>query len=428
MAETHQKISLLGFSIWLLAALFFLYEFFLRTFIGSIAHQIIPDLHLNAETFAILGSAYYIAYSVMQIPVGILADRFGIKAILAFASLVCGAATYLFSTADGFTSAFIGRLLMGFGSSFAFVCLLVIALTWFPRRLFGLFAGISQFVGTLGPLFAAGPLIALMHHLHTSWRHALAGIALFGIALCILVLLIVKNKPRDTDQAIIYLDRSIELKTKLKRLIRNPQAWAVAFYSAAIYAPLALLGAIWGTEYLQTRGLSQATAADIISAAWLGYAIGCPLLGACSDILKRRSPLLITSALLALIVTCCITYLPSASTALYGTLFFLLGLSAAGQNVGFAAITEHVDTSSQATALGLNNGMIMLFSAILPPAVSWFILSSSSQHQSPLQSHDFMIGFSAMPLLSTAALIISALIIRETYCKPQKHLIKLNPS
>ena len=87
MQDQQEKspISALGLLIWGLAAFFFLYEFFLRTFIGSVAHQVIHDLRLNAETFAILGSAYYIAYGVMQVPVGILVDKFGVKLIMTFA-------------------------------------------------------------------------------------------------------------------------------------------------------------------------------------------------------------------------------------------------------------------------------------------------------------------------------------------------------
>ena len=119
MTNLQQKspISTLGLIIWGLAALFFLYEFFLRTFVGSVAHQVIPDLKLNAETFAIIGSAYYVAYGVMQIPVGILADKFGVKILMVFATLVCVVSTFLFAHADGFSTAFISRLLMGFGSS-----------------------------------------------------------------------------------------------------------------------------------------------------------------------------------------------------------------------------------------------------------------------------------------------------------------------
>ncbi|WP_235206122.1 MFS transporter [Coxiella burnetii] len=152
-------ISFLGLIIWLIAALFFLYEFFLRTFIGTVAHQIIPDLHLTPESFALIGSAYYIAYAIMQIPVGVLADKFGVKLIMIFAVLVCAVATWLFAQSTGFGFAFFSRFLMGFGSSFAFICLLVIAVTWFPRRYFGFFAGTSQFIGTMGPLLAGGPLV-----------------------------------------------------------------------------------------------------------------------------------------------------------------------------------------------------------------------------------------------------------------------------
>ena len=112
-----------GLIIWMIAAFFFLYEFFLRTFVGSVAHQIIPQLHLTVEKFALIGSAYYIAYGVMQIPVGILVDKFGVKRVMLFATLMCVFATFLFSHATDFAFAFVSRFLMGFGSSFAFVCL-----------------------------------------------------------------------------------------------------------------------------------------------------------------------------------------------------------------------------------------------------------------------------------------------------------------
>ena len=267
-SQTKSPLSSLGLIIWGLAALFFLYEFFLRTFIGSVAPQVIPDLKLNAETFAIIGSAYYISYGVMQIPVGILADKFGVKIIMIFATLVCASATFLFAHSTGFTTALTSRLLMGFGSSFAFVCLLVVAVTWFPRKYFGFFAGSSQFIGTMGPLLAGGPLIAMMATYHATWRTALNQISGLGIILAVLILLIVKNKPRDSEQALIYLKQEQPLKHTLLRLVKNKQAWLVAFYSATVYVSIELLGAIWGTEYLQARGLSQNSAADMISLAW----------------------------------------------------------------------------------------------------------------------------------------------------------------
>ena len=422
----RSSFPILGLIIWSLAALFFLYEFFLRTFVGSVANQVIPDLNLNAETFSIIGSAYYIAYGAMQVPVGILADKFGVKRIMIFATLLCAGSTFLFAHATGFYTAFLSRLLMGFGSSFAFICLLVVAVTWFPRKNFAFFAGSSQFIGTMGPLLAGGPFIALMARFHTTWRVALSAIGIAGVILTILTILIVKNKPRDAETTLIYLKQEATLSDRLRRLVQNNQAWLVAAYSATVYISLALLGAIWGTAYLQALGFSQKTAAYIVSFAWLGNAVGCPLLGAISDTIKRRKPLLIFCGLLGLFTTIGIVYLPIAHLSwVYGLLFFCLGMAAAGQNIGFAAISEHVDLATRATALGLNNGSMTLFAAIIPPIVSYFIFLSARGNDHHLQYHNFVLGFSIMPILYISSVILALFFIKETYCRPQKEMIIL---
>jgi MFS family permease len=423
------SFSILGTIIWLIAALFFLYEFFLRTFIGTLAHQILPDLHLNAETFALISVGYYITYGVMQIPVGICADRFGIKKVLTFAILVCALSAILFAYAHNFSSAFLCRLLMGFGSSFAFVCLLTIALTWFPHQYFGFLAGASQFIGTMGSLLAGGPFIFFIMRLHGNWRLAIFEIGLLGIVLALLAVLIVKNKSRPVgDQSLIVLTRPHSLLDTLRRLMTNRQAWYVAVYSACIYLPIALLGALWGVNYLEARGLPQAIAADMISIGWLGYALGCPILGGFSDLIRRRKFALILSAIVGLIVTLCISYIPLHSAWIYGFLFFMLGLAAAGQNVGFAVISEHVSLQARATALGLNNGVVILFAAIFPLITSYFIHRSMIGVEHPLHPGNFLLGFMVMPLLCLVAIIISIFLIKETYCRPQKTTVVLDAS
>ena len=426
MTTKNIKISPLGLLIWSLGALFFMYEFFLRTFVGSVAHQIIPDLHLNAESFATLGTAYYIAYAVMQIPVGILTDKLGLKIVLAAATLLCAVATLLFTHSTGLTTALISRVLMGLGSAFAFVCLLVILVNWFPRKYFGSLSGLSQFVGTMGPILGGGPLIMLMASHHENWRQALSTIAYFGVALSVLVILFVKNKPSNGPQKLIFLQKDRPLALSLKILAKSKQAWFIAIYSAAIYVSIALLGAIWGTEYLQARGLSQSNAATMISLSWLGYAIGCPLLGFVSDTLKRRKPILTFCAIIGFCVTSSILYLPlSQSQLAYGALFFMLGIAASGQNIGFATIAEQVDKKTKATALGLNNGAIMITAALVPAIVSYSIYSTShgSAH---LVTHDFQKGLSIMPLLCFVAFLTSIFLIKETFCKPQKDKIILD--
>lgn len=419
-------ISKLGLFIWALAASFFLYEFFLRAFLGSVAHQVIPDLHLNAVAFSLIGSSYYLAYGIMQIPVGILADKFGVRIIMFAGVTLCAISAYMFSHATGFDSALTSRVVMGIGSSFAFVCLLVVAATWFPRKFFGFFSGLSQFIGTMGPMLAAGPMILAMNALHEDWRTMMTQIAAIGLTLAILIIVFVRNKPRDGEQALIILKNTTPIIQSLKQLVKNNQAWAVAFYSATTYVSMALLGAMWGTEFLQVQGLTQAKAANIISISWLGYAIGCPLLGALSDIAKRRKPTLVACSILGLIATAGIVYLPLTHFSwVYGMLFFLLGVAASGQNLGFAAITEHTDITNRATALGMNNGTITLSTSSIPPIASYFIYLSAANHPEQLQPENFYVAFACMPAMYVISFLISTFWFKETYCKPQKEAIVL---
>lgn len=419
------NIHLHGFLIWLIGALFFMYEFFLRTFVGSVAYQVIPDLHLNAETFSIIGASYYIAYALMQIPVGVLADKFGVKLSLAFATLLCAVATFIFAHASEFVVAFIGRVLMGVGSAFAFVCLLIIVINWFPRKYFGTFSGVSQFVGTMGPLLGGGPLIAVMQTYHESWRTALSGVAIVGLVLCALVILVVKNKPRNAKQKLVFLQKEKPFKERLSILIKNKQVWCIALFSATTYTSIALLGAIWGTEYLQARGLSQYNAANMISLSWFGYAVGCPLTGVISDAMRRRKPVMITTTIIGMIVTSLLVFMPLGhSLYRYGFLFFSLGIAASGQNISFAIMSEQVDRLTRATAIGLNNGGMMITSAFIPPIVSYFIYRIS-HGSAQLTAHDFTAPFTIMPILYALSCFAAVFLIRETYCKPQKDKIVL---
>ena len=74
--STNQRITLFGLCVWTLATLYFVYELFIRVSLGTIATNFISDLDINAAEFALIGTAFYIAYSSMQIPVGIIADKF----------------------------------------------------------------------------------------------------------------------------------------------------------------------------------------------------------------------------------------------------------------------------------------------------------------------------------------------------------------
>jgi MFS family permease len=423
------RIRAVGVFVWAIAAAFFLYEFFLRTFFGSLEPQIMKSLQLNAATFSVLGSCYYLTYGLMQIPVGIVVDRFGVKATTVFAASVCGASALLFAAAQGFALGLAARLLMGFGSSFAFIILLVIAREWFPRKNFGLFAGLSQFVGTLGPILAGGPLVLVITREHVDWRVIISGLGFAGFVIAVLGLLFVRGRKSDDPDRLRLLLPRLGVGQQVKMLLKNRQAWFVALYSALIYTSIATLGAIWGTRVLIAKGLTQETAGDAVSVLWIGYAVGCPLAGFLSDTLRRRRSVLVGMALLAFLATGSLRIFEEGGLPLFGTIFFVIGFAGGAQNVGFATIVEKVTDRLSATSMGLNNGLMLLFDTVNPVIFGLLVtitLKNKDTENFTAENFDWALAY--IPGLCLVALLVSVFLIRETYCKPQQDVVLLDPS
>ena len=421
MADNN-KLSFAGTVIWIICAVFFMYEFLLRTVLGTFEHPIIYDLNLNLITFAILSStSYQLIYGMMQIPVGLITDRFGLKKTLFFATVICALSVAGFSLTYNFHTAVIFRIIMGFGSSFGFVCLLVAVYDWMPKKNIAFFIGLSQFIGTMGPMLAAGPMNSVANESHVDWRYIFYGLAIIGIVIAVLVLLVVKNN-QDYTGSFQILKRPKPVASDIYHLIKQPQVWYIAVFSACVYFVIEYLSENSGKAFLILNGYGASTASYMLTIAWLGYAIGCPLLGFISDIISKRKAMMILSAILCLISAIIIFYLP-INVILLSLAFFMLGVGASGQSIGFAIMAEQCNHNYLAAGLGLNNAMIMLVAAINAPIIGWLL--SIFSKESVLSISDYQQAFILIIVLMIAALMLSIFFIKETFCKSMKETTKL---
>ena len=429
--EQTRTFSFRGLFIWWLASLFFFYEFFLQVVLGTIAPTFMKDLHLSPTQFSIICAAYYIFYSLMQIPVGILADKFSIKKILSIATLVTSLGVFFLATSQGFFTAFLARLLTGSGSAFAFVCLLVLALNWFSEKHIGLLTGIAQFFGGLGPLIAGAPLTLLIALFHNDWRLVLLSIGFIGLALMVCIFLFVKDAPSVEEHQLIFIPRNISIRKSLLQLLSTKQIWSIICTGAFGYVSIPLIGAYWGTSYLLVRGLEKPIASLICSMIWLGYALGCPSFGKTSDAMGRRKPFIIFGAACGIGISLLLLYLPLQNAILLGILFFLLGFSASSALLSFPLISENVNEDIQGTAFGLTNTIGMAMAAIIPmlstatmEIASRILGHSSGGHLYSLPV--FTIGLSFIPVLFTIVLLNALFFLKETFCRSQTAVYKVN--
>ena len=117
----HWQVRPLPWVMCLIAAFFYMYEYWLRVTPSVLVEYFTHHYGLTLTQIGALSSAYYLAYTPMQLVVGSLIDRFGVRRLLTLAVIICGFGNFLFGQPSTLHLVHYGRILTGFGSAFAFV-------------------------------------------------------------------------------------------------------------------------------------------------------------------------------------------------------------------------------------------------------------------------------------------------------------------
>ncbi|MBX9702543.1 MAG: MFS transporter, partial [Silvanigrellaceae bacterium] len=152
MKKSPAAPSYLPYFIWLLGAFFYLIDYVIRVSPSVLTPTLMQFFNANAFAIGGFSAFFYYAYIGMQIPVGILVDKFGPKFLLVGSALICAGSTFMFAEMQTITIGFLSRLLMGFGASFAFVGTLKLISIWFPGDKFAFLAGMTQAMGMVGAM------------------------------------------------------------------------------------------------------------------------------------------------------------------------------------------------------------------------------------------------------------------------------------
>jgi MFS family permease len=404
--------------VWGLAALFYCYEYLLRISPSLFTGDLMRYYSLNGAALGNLIAFYYYAYAPAQLPVGILMDRFGPRVLITLAALGCAIGSFLFAATHLFYVAAIGRFLVGFSSAFAFVGVLKVATIWLPANRFGMIAGLTTSLGMVGAMIGDNLLNLVIERWHWQLTTMLSGV--FGIILAIVLWMFVRNARKSIAKTYSPIRFSAIVKTMLVAL-KQKQVWLAGVVGCCYYIPTSVFAELWGKPYLQDgRGFSSTDAAFIVSMIFLGWAVGGPILGAISDLIRlRKLPLffggLIASALMffALLDT-------SLSMTVLSFVFFLFGFFSSAQNQTFSISRESCPSSISGTALAITNMLVMLGGMVLQPLVGklldngWDGKIQNGVHvfSNANYTHALMI----LPIGLAVGAIVT-LLIRETHAK-----------
>jgi MFS family permease len=409
--------------MWGLGALFYCYGFFQRTAPSVMVEDLMREFAVGAALTGTLSGLYFYTYAGLQIPVGLILDRFGPRRVLALACALAGAGSALFALADALWIAYAARLLIGGAVAFTWVGALFIITRWFPPERFAMISGLTLALGMAGGVGGQAPLALLIDAI--GWRGALGLAGGLALMLAALIALIVRDRGPFTPAGAAGDDAPRpSLATGLARVMRTPQTWIVGLYGASMTAPMLSFAGLWGVPYLErVHGVERELAALATSGMLIGWAVGAPVMGWLSDRLRRRRAVMLMASSVSLLTLGAALYAPGLPFAAVAALMVLNGVFGGGMVLCFATGREHNPVWAAGAALGVVNMLAMAAGAVFQPLLGWLLdraWDGTMEAGRPLYGAEAFQSAMWVLVLMQGVALGAALLTRETRCRQRE--------
>ena len=352
---------------WFILAIFYLYQYILRISPGILIEEIRQDFHMNADQFAMMGAMGGYGYSLMQVPLGILIDRVGIRTIALWSITLCVLGTFLLTISHDHVVAYFSRFIIGLGAASAFMSSLKIASDYLPASKKGIVIGATLAFGAAGALITSSSLNYLLKQFPT-WQTSFVIFAVAGL----LILLF----------AFIYLPKQInkieenvqDIWHDLSKIITNKEVIIYAFIAIGLFVPLSVMADLWGTAFLVKKfELTREVASPILMNIYIGMAIGSIILPYLAEKYNILDQVIQVSALILLILFAMLVYVPGLTYVNLVTLLILIGFFCGAEMLCFTAALRYTNSSTSGMTIGVVNTLNMLSGAIMQQVIGAYL-------------------------------------------------------
>ncbi len=422
--ESHRSVPArlrrLRWTTFVLVAPAYMLAFFHRIAPAAIASDLQQAFHTTAAELGGLAAMYFYVYTAMQIPTGILVDTLGPRRIVMLGGIVAGVGSLLFGYAGTLVDASIGRLLVGLGVSAAFISLLKLNAAWFHDRHFGTVVGFTLLIGNIGSVLATAPLAWLLQF--TSWRTVFIATGVLSFVLAGLTGLFVHNHPgeaglpsmRELDGKAAHPQHAGHWFEGLMTVLKNRPTWPNFWMNLGIGGSFLAFAGLWAVPFLRdVYGMDRTAATQHTSLLLAGFAIGALSVGALSDRLGKRKPVLIVTALVHLLCWLPLVFSLPMSPVMSYSLFLFMGLSAASFTLSWACVKEVNKHALSGIATSVANTGVFLGTGILQPLVGWTIDRAAPAQNAAAQYHVGILIFFGLVVFG----FVGSLLVRETNCR-----------
>lgn len=359
---------------WTTVAIAYAIAFLQRVSPQAVNLSLMHDFGTDAAGVAMLASGYFWGYTLMQIPAGLLVDRYGVRRVVLASMAASSLGSAAFALAPNLLDVFAARLIVACGDALVFTALLKLVAQHFSDERFGIMSGVSQVSGYIGGVIATTPLAAAVTGL--GWRACFLFIAFVGLANLAFARLALKPDPASTSNKTLS-----GVLGAARQSLAHAANWGCAMTFASHFAVVTTLSGIWGIPMVaHLFNISPSSAGTPLLAFMIGNAIGSIFLGHAADRAAALDTALIRICALRMILIAML--LPQAAQAfglVYVTVVFTaLGLVAGGTVPLVLKCTKRLYTADLiGVGASVNTTAAGLFAGIAQPIIGFAMLAAS---------------------------------------------------
>ena len=375
-----------------------------RTSLGVAGLDAQQRFGIGAGALASFAVLQLLVYAGLQVPVGLLLDRFGSLRLVVAGGLVMATGQALMATTDGVGGAVLARVLVGAGDAMTFISVLRLVPQWFPGRRVPILTQMTGIVGQAGQVLSAVPLAAVLAG--PGWTTAFLGAAGAGVFVALVALVALRDSPqrRIAGGGAVTMR---QLGDDLGGAWRHPGTrlglWShfTAQFTGTVFALM------WGFPFLIAgQGLDRTTASSLLTLFVLvGMAAG-PLFG----VLVQRHPLRRSWLVLGVVGTnaavwgLVLAWPGHAPLPVLVLLIFALGLGGPGSMIGF----DYARTFNPPNRLGTATGVVNVggfVASLLSIELIGLILDLRTGGQATYDIGDFKIAMAVQYLVGAVGVV-----------------------
>jgi sugar phosphate permease len=415
--------------MWGVLAFGYLLMSFTRVSTAVLAESLTVAFDITATELGLLHSSFFYLYAAMQLPAGVLVDRYGPRRVAGTGTFVMGFGAVAFAMSDSFPVSFLARALVGFGGSVLFLAILRFAVTWFRSDEYATVTGMTIGVSALGGIVATTPLAVAASAI--GWRSSMLVIGSLCVVSTLFILSSVRDRPTDSlDDG--SPDRTVgggptSLRDDLRSVLSGPDVWALGVLNFLILGVNFTIIGLWGVPYLvHLYDLSVAHASLYVLAGNVGLLIGSPLFGWLADRTAAHTSLVLVSTLVFCVAFGSLSALGTPPLALVGVFFFMAMFVNGGVSLAFTVGRRRHPDEVSGTVSGTINS-VGSFGAAVVPAVMGVVLDTfwtgKTVDGTPVYSFTgYRVAFGIAAVAGLAALVCAVWIHRHRHPSTRTHL------